>query len=177
MYALHVHARPSMHQPVCEGPHHAAEVQAFEGNWADHGRSIWAIPFVCRKECRCSCCEKPLDVPVADDLYVVYCRWDNRLKRHIPVCMRDHDFGEPPFYYRNGGFETLEEMASWTLGITALVVLILLATSSSREEDGVILPVGMVLVAVGPLILVCLCAGWLWQSGGSSSSRRGYHYV
>lgn len=165
--------------------------------WPEHGQSF-AHAFAKSPDSKgwnCSCWEKPFDGPLADDLYVAYARWDNRLKRWIPVCKADHDFGTPPWYYRYGGIETMESAASWILGgITLIVIIALFATSGSgggmhdhhyyRDDDyfygGALWPA--VAVTGGLLLLMCTCAGcatwyvgrdekWDYYHKMSSSSR------
>lgn len=98
----------------------------------------YAVPFVCSgngedAKKSCSCCEK---LVANDNLYVVYCRWDNREKQWIPVCMQhSHDFGEPPFYYRNGGFETLVDAVAWSAALITFVALVVLAATAANPRE------------------------------------------
>ena len=164
---------------------HQANLKQTMG-WGEHKGKLASHAFVKdggENNSECSCCEKPLDGSFAQDLRVVHARWDNRLKQWIPICMKDHEFGRPPFYYTYGGFETMESAVSWLFaGITLLTLVALFmsprnqidshlygGTGSDFAEDG--WPIAITGGVV--LLLVCLCAGSaLWCGVGS---KRGEH--
>ena len=111
----------------------------------------------------CSCCEKPFDGPLADDLRVVHVRWDNYARRWVPICQSDYEFRRPPLYYRYGGFETMESASSWVAGGIALLVLLgfFLVVPADGSSTWV---VGITALA---LLLMCMCAGGVaWWSRG-----------
>ena len=172
------------HMPRRKHHHKVLKNAGPKGNsWRQHNNRTQTTPhaFVAdggENNSECSCCEKPLDGHFAQDLRVVHARWDNHLKQWIPICMKDHEFGRPPFYYTYGGFETMESAVSWLFaGITLLTLVALFmsprnqgSTGMDFVEDG--WPIAITGGAV--LLLVCLCAGSaLWC--GVGSKRAGEH--
>lgn len=208
-FPLHVsapaHMKPADPVPVVAdgGPHDALEqLPAPEGRapgWKDHGGRPHAHAFFLasgkgsdsRGRCCCSCCEKPFDSPLADDLYVVHARWDNHLKRWIPICMHDHNFGSPPSYYQYGGFESMESASTWLFLALAILTLMLLVASTGTsaaapgrgggyyyqpDRTSADSSSRWVAVAVAALLLVlCTCTGCVlwWWVGDSDADADG----